>query len=82
MLESPNSQVLQDALFHIGETFVVLVEDARRVGDVEVVLGDDAPGDLEDGVEPGADPAVLGILLGRPIELVDLAQHSRTDVLR
>ena len=40
-------------------------------GDVEVVLGDDAPGDLEDGVEPGPDPAVLGVLLGGPLQLVD-----------
>ena len=52
---------------------MVLVEDRARLVDVEAVLGLDPPRELEDGVEPGADPAVLGALLARALELVDLA---------
>ena len=37
----------------------------------------DAPGQLEDGVEPGPDPPVLGVLLARALQLVDLALDRR-----
>ena len=56
-LQLAHGQVLEDALLHVLQTVVVGVEDARRLGDVEPVLGLDAPGELEHGVEPGADPA-------------------------
>ena len=39
---------------------------------LEVVLGARAPRQLEDGVEPGADPAVLHGLRVRPLEPPDL----------
>ena len=35
-----------------------------------------APGQLEDGVEPGPDPPVLGALLAGALELVDLASTA------
>ena len=54
---------------------------ARRLGDVEAVLGLDAPGDLEHGVEPGADPARLGALVAGALELVDLALDGLAHVL-
>ena len=60
-LELAHGQVLEDALLHVVQPVVVLVEDARRLGDVEAVLGLDAPGELEDGVEPRADPPVSGL---------------------
>ena len=42
-----------------------------------VLVGARAPRDLEHGVEPGADPPVLGALLARALEPVDLARRPR-----
>ena len=56
-------------------------KNARRLGDVEPVLGLGAPGDLEHGVEPRADPARLGALVAGALELVDLALDRLADVL-
>ena len=52
---------------------MVGVEHGAGVGQVEVVVGALAPRQLEDGVEPGADPAVLGLCGGDALEPVDLA---------
>ena len=41
----------------------------------------DVPRQLEHGVEPGADPADLGRLLGGALELVDLVQGGLAHVL-
>ena len=65
-------QVLHDAVLHVAQTGVVRVEDAARLGDVHPLLGALTPRQLEDRVDPRADPAVLGALLGRALELVDL----------
>ena len=73
-----HGQVLEDAVLHVVESVVVLVEDPRRLAHVQPVLGLDAPRELEHGVEPGADPAVLGVLLARALELVDLALDRLT----
>ena len=80
-LQLAHGEVLEDALLHVLEPVVVGVEDARRLGDVEAVLGLDAPGNLEHRVEPGADPARLGALVARALELVDLALDRLADVL-
>src|ERR1700727_1911332 len=65
-----------------GEPGVVLVEDRARAGDVVGVLGPLVPRDVEDGVEPGPDPADFGRLLRRPLELVDLLESGLADLLR
>ena len=70
-------QVLDDAVLHVVETGVVGVEDRARVTDVELLVGARAPRDLEHGVEPGADPPVLGALLAGALEPVDLARRPR-----
>ena len=80
-LQLAHGQVLEDALLHVLQAVVVLVEDPRRLGDVEAVLGLDAPRELEHGVEPGADPARLGALVAGALELVDLALDGRAHVL-
>ena len=72
-LQLAHGQVLEDAVLHVAQPVVVLVEDARRLGHVEPVLGLLAPGQLEHGVQPGPDPPVLGVLLAHPLQLVDLA---------
>ena len=80
-LQLAHGEVLEDALLHVLQPVVVGLEDARRLGDVEAVLGLDAPGDLEHGVEPGADPARLGALVAGALELVDLALDGLAHVL-
>jgi hypothetical protein len=67
-----DGQVLDDAVLHVVEAGVVGVEDGPGLGDVEVVLGALAPGDLEHRVEPADDPAVLGALLAGALQLVEL----------
>ena len=51
--------------FTSSQSVVVLVEDPGRLVEVDPVLGLDAPGQLEHGVEPGPDPPVLGALLAQ-----------------
>ena len=80
-LQLAHGQVLEDALLHVGQTVVVGLQNPRRLGDVEPVLGLGAPGDLEHGVEPRADPARLGALVAGALELVDLALDRLADVL-
>jgi hypothetical protein len=55
-----HGQVLDDALLDVVQPGVVLVQDPPRIGDVVGILGPLVPRDLEDGVQPGADPAGLG----------------------
>src|SRR4051812_29313586 len=45
--ELAHGQVLDDALLHLLEAVVVLVEDLLRLGQVEVVLGGLAPGERD-----------------------------------
>ena len=72
-LQLAHREVFEDAVLHVPQAVVVLVEDARRLGDVQPVLGLLAPGQLGDRIQPGADPSALGALLVRALELVDLA---------
>ena len=51
---------------------MVLVQDPASLGQVEVVLRAHVPGDVQHPVEVSADPAVLGVLLGGPLQAVDL----------
>ena len=73
LAELADGQVLDDAVLHVRQAGVVLVEDPARVGDVQVVLGPDAPRDLGHPVQVGADPAVLGRLLGHLLQPAELA---------
>ena len=67
-----DGQVLDDAILDVVQTGVVGVEHRPGLADVEPVIGPLAPRQLEHGVEPGADPAVLGALLAGALQLVDL----------
>ena len=51
---------LDDARLDVVEPVVVGVEHGADVGEVEVVVAARVPRQLEDAVEPRADPAVLG----------------------
>ena len=59
-LQLRDGQVLDDPVLHLLEVEVVLVEDAPRLLEVEVVLGGLVPGEREDPVQVRADHAVLG----------------------
>ena len=63
---------LDDPRLHVVESVVVGVEHGAHVGEVEVVVAARVPRQLEDAVEPGADPAVLGRLRAGALEPVDL----------
>ena len=76
-----DGQVLDDAVLDVVEAGVVGVEDDPGLGHVEVVVGLGAPRQLDDGVEPGADPAVLGALLAGALEPVQLLVDRLADVL-
>ena len=54
---------------------------SRAPGDVGGVLRADVPRQLEHGVQPGADPAGLGALVARALQLADLAQRGLADLL-
>lgn len=79
-LELADSQMLENPILDVTEAVVVLIEDSGCRVQVDPVLGFDAPGQLEDGVEPGTDPSVLGALLRGPLELSDLSRDRCTDV--
>jgi hypothetical protein len=68
-----HGEVLDDAVLHVLEAGVISIEDGPRLTHVEAVVGLLAPRDVEHGVEPGPDPAVLGALLAGALEPVKLA---------
>ena len=80
--ELPDRQELDDALLDVLEAGVVLVEDAPRFGEIEIVLRSDVPGDLEHPVEIRPDPAVLRALLARALKAVQLSLDLGAHVLR
>ena len=58
--ELADGQLLHDPVLHLGQAGVVRVEHGPGVVQVELVGRVLAPRQLEDAVEPGGDPAVLG----------------------
>src|SRR5207342_3641064 len=82
LAELADSQVLEDPILHVLQALVVGVEHDARLGDVQVVVRTDVPRDLDHPVEVRADPALLGRLLGRPLQAAQLAQRLFLDVLR
>ena len=76
-----DGEVLHDPVLHVVEAVVVGVEDLAGARDVGGVLGAHVPRQLEHGVEPGADPAGLGALVARALQLADLAQRGLADLL-
>ena len=80
-LEFPHGEVFEDSILDVFETVVIVVQDSFGFEDVQSIVGLDAPGEFEDGVEPGADPAGLGTLVVRAIEFVDLSQYRGANVI-
>jgi len=85
-----HGQVLDDAVLHVLEPFVVGVEDLACLDRLERLLGALAPRDGEEPVEVGADHRGLAGLVAHPLEpgelalglLADLVGHPRFGDLR
>ena len=60
---------------------MVGVQHLTRCVDVGRIAGLGIPGQLKDGVEPGANPARFGALIARSFELADLAQGSLANLI-
>ena len=74
-LQLAHGQVLEDAVLHSPRPSWSSSRMRDGLPHVEPVLGLLTPGHLEDRVQPGTDPAVFGVLLAHPLELVELAVH-------
>src|SRR5207244_676158 len=77
-----HGEELDDSVLHVGQAGVVLVQDPARLGQVEVVVRPHVPGDVQHPVQVGADPAVLGVLLARPLQAVEFALHLGAHAVR
>ncbi len=74
-------QVLGDPLLHVVQAGVVGVEHRTRAQDVVGVVGALVPRQFQHGVQPRADPADLGGLVGGALQLVHLGERGLADVL-
>src|SRR3954454_21100589 len=72
-LQLAHREELEDALLDLVDVVVVAIEHAARLGEVDVIVGRDAPRQLDDPLEVGADHAVLGGLRRQPLEARQLA---------
>jgi hypothetical protein len=77
-----DGQVLDDPFLDVVQARVVLIEDGAGPLDVVGVLGALVPRNVEDRVEPGADPADFRGGLVRAFELVDLLERGLRYPLR
>ena len=55
-----HGEELEDTLLDVLEPIVVLVQDLARVGDIQVVFGPPAPGQIDHPVQVGFDDTVFG----------------------
>ena len=76
-LQLPDGQELQDAVLHVLETVVVLVQDLLGASQVDLLLCALLPRQLGDPLEEGADDLVLGRLRARALEPPELTIHLR-----
>ena len=81
-LQLAHGQKLEDALLDLGQAVMVLVEDAARFGDVDALLGELRPRQLDQPIEVAADHGVLGARLGRALKPRQLLQRLLLGLLR
>ena len=77
-----HGQVLEDALLHLAQAVVVLVEDLLGLGHVELVLGDLGPGERQDPVDVVPDHRGLGAHRAHHLELLQLLAAADGGFLR
>ena len=73
--------MLDDAVLHVVQAFVVGVENRAGRRDVGAVLRVRVPRQFQHGVEPGADPARFGALVAAAFELPDLTHRGLSNLL-
>ena len=76
-----HGQVLDDPVLDVIQAGVVRVQDGPGRADVVGVVGRGVPRDLQHRVQPGADPAALGRLVGAALQLVGLLERRLLDLL-
>ena len=69
----PHGEELQHPVLHVAERVVILIEDLRRLDEVEVLLGAGVPRQLGDGLEVCANDLRLHRLATDAIEPAELA---------
>ena len=76
-----NRQVLHDPILDVLKAMVVGVQDFACGVDVGRVGGLGVPGQLEDSVQPGTDPARLRTLVAGSLELANLTECGLAHVI-
>jgi hypothetical protein len=71
--ELAHREVLEDAVLHLLEVVVVVVEDPARLAQLELVLGLGGPRQVGDPLEVGADHVPVRRVLGQGGEPLELA---------
>src|SRR5213082_3099872 len=72
ILEFAHREELEDALLNLDEVVVIFVEDLARVGDIEIVLGRNAPGQADQPIEIRPNNSVLRRLGRNHLEAIQL----------
>ena len=72
-LQAAHGEELEDAVLYALDVVVVAVEHLARMGEVEVVIGRDGPGERREPLEVGPDHAVLGRLRRQALKARELA---------
>ena len=71
--ELSHREVLEDPVLDLLQVVVIGIQDLAGVGHVEVVLGADAPGEVDDPLQIGPDHAVFGRGGRQALEAPELA---------
>ena len=80
--ELADGEKLEHALLHLLETMVIGVEDLAGIVNVQVVLRDDAPGQIGNPLQPGPRHGALRRLLRQLLQPGELLVDLRPDVFR
>ena len=72
-VELADGEEFEDAVLHVLQAVVVLVEHLRGVVEVEVVVGPGVPGQLGDPLQVGPDDLGLHRLAAGPLQPAQLA---------
>ena len=81
-LELAHREIFEDAPLDLGQPVMILVQDAARFGDVDVVGVELRPGQIDEPIQIGADHAVFGGGLGHALEPLELLRRLILGLLR
>ncbi len=81
-LELAHREIFEDAPLDLGKPVMVLVQDAARFGDIDVVGIELRPGQIDEPIQIAADHAVFGGGLGHALEPLELLRRLVLRLLR